>query len=68
MKRINKLAKEHAEQLCESRAAISAAEIDFEAGFRKAREMALNAVYDSDQDPTGFAQDKIREIGEEELE
>lgn len=38
----------------------------YEAGFRKAREMAQTAISDADFDPTGFNSDAVSSIGEEE--
>lgn len=38
------------------------------AGFRKAREMACSALYDSGSDPTGYGENAIKQLGEREVE
>jgi hypothetical protein len=39
----------------------------YELGFMKAREMAAAALYEAGCDPTGFGEDTIRLIGEQEI-
>ena len=39
----------------------------FRMGFEKAKELAIEELYESNLDPTGFGQSVIDEIGEEDV-